>query len=262
MQSSVLADKTALVTGAANGIGLGIARALAQAGAKVLLGDVNLSAVQDAASSLSAEGHSADAAPVDVTSPESVDAFVATAEEVLGPLDIAVNNAGVLGLAPLEDITLEEWDRVMNVNAAGVFLSCQAEIRAMRARGTAGRIINVASIAGKNGYARQSHYCASKFAVVGFTNSIAKEVATEGITVNALCPGVVGTSMWLGPTGIAVGKSLPGETEDESWRRQQRDLTPQGVAQTVEDMGAAAIYLATAPHVTGQAFAVDGGSTL
>jgi NAD(P)-dependent dehydrogenase (short-subunit alcohol dehydrogenase family) len=125
-----------------------------------------------------------------------------------------------------------------------------------------GRIINVASIAGKVGFPDLSHYSASKFAVIGFTNAVAKEVATEGVTVNALCPGIVGTGMWRGDEGLSGRWRQEGESEEASWERHQKTLLPQGVAQTPEDMGQLAVYLASAAHVTGQAIAVDGGFSL
>ena len=125
-----------------------------------------------------------------------------------------------------------------------------------------GHIINTSSIAGKVGFPNLSHYSASKFGVIGFTNAIAKEVAKEGITVNALCPGIVGTGMWRGETGLSGLWANPGETEEQSWERHQNAFLPQGVAQTPEDMGQMVVYLASASHVTGQALAVDGGFSL
>ena len=120
----------------------------------------------------------------------------------------------------------------------------------------------MSSIAGKVGFPDLSHYSASKFAVIGFTNAVAKEVAADGITVNALCPGIVGTGMWRGDDGLSDRWREPDETEEQSWQRHQKTLLPQGVAQTPEDMGQMAVYLASANHVTGQAIAVDGGFSL
>ena len=117
-------------------------------------------------------------------------------------------------------------------------------------------------IAGKVGLPDLAHYCASKFAVIGFSNALAKEVARDGVTVNALCPGIVGTGMWRGEDGLSGRWRQAGESEAQSWERHQASLLPQGEAQTVEDMGQLVVYLACAPHVTGQAIAVDGGFSL
>jgi len=117
-------------------------------------------------------------------------------------------------------------------------------------------------IRSKMGFPDLAHYSASKFAVVGFTNALAKELAHSKITVNAICPGIIGTQMWYGDKGLAAKWKEEGETMDDSWKRNQESLIPQGEAQTPEDMGDLAVYFAKAPHVTGQAVAVDGGMTL
>ena len=159
----------------------------------------------------------------------------------------------------ISDLTEAEWDRLMTVNAKGVFLCTQAELSYMLPRNE-GRIINISSIAGKMGIPMLSHYCASKFAVLGFTNAIAKEVATTKITVNAVCPGIIGTDMWLGEKGLANVFMMPEETQEDSWQRNLQAFIPQGVAQTEEDIGEAVLFLASADHITGQALNVDGGS--
>ncbi|SEI66989.1 meso-butanediol dehydrogenase / (S,S)-butanediol dehydrogenase / diacetyl reductase [Azotobacter beijerinckii] len=254
-----LSGKVALVTGAGRGLGQGIALSLARAGADVAVAD--LAGAEETAAQVRALGRRSLALAVDVARQDSVQAMVARIVEGFGRLDVAVNNAGVIGIHKVGELTVEEWDRVLNVNARGVFLCCQAELEPMRAQRW-GRIVNVASIAGKVGFPDLSHYCASKFAVVGFSNALAKEVAREGITVNALCPGIVGTGMWRGEQGLASRWRQAGESEAQSWERHQASLLPQGEAQTAEDMGQLAVYLACAPHVTGQAIAVDGGFSL
>lgn len=256
-----LEGKVALVTGAGRGIGEGIATALAQAGASVAVADIDIAISQQTSDRLKKSGWDSLALQVDVTDKNSVSKMIADVERHYGKVDIAVNNAGIVSLHPIGDLAPEEWDRVLAVNAKGVFLCTQAEITSMRKQGH-GRIINISSIAGKSGFPELSHYSASKFAVIGFTNAVAKEVATEGITVNALCPGIVGTGMWRGETGLSARWALEGETEEASWQRHQKSFLPQGVAQTPEDMGQLAVYLASAPHVTGQAIAVDGGFSI
>jgi meso-butanediol dehydrogenase / (S,S)-butanediol dehydrogenase / diacetyl reductase len=166
-----------------------------------------------------------------------------------------------VSLGAIEQLTVAQWDEVMAVNLRGVFLCTQAEVALMR-RNKFGHIINTSSIAGKVGFPNLSHYSATKFAVVGFTNAVAKEVATEGITVNALCPGIVGTGMWRGDTGLSKALGAAGRDRGRSWARHQVAFLPQGVAQTPEDMGQMVVYLARVQHVTGQALAVDGGFSL
>ena len=253
-----LQGKVALVTGGGRGIGRGIALQLARAGAAVAVADLDEQSAAAVAGEVRALGRRAVAVRADVTSWADAQAMVARTVAELGRLDIAVNNAGVISIAPVATLSEEAFDRVLAVNVKGVFLSCKAELPVMQERGY-GRIVNIASVAGKNGFPGLSHYCASKFAVIGFTNSLAKEVAQQGITVNAICPGIIGTEMWRGEHGLAEAMRREGESVEQAWARSLAELIPQGVAQTPEDMGDLAVYFATAGHVTGQAFNVDGG---
>jgi len=255
-----LSGRVAVVTGGGRGIGAGIAHRLAAEGVTVTVADVDLDVAIAVAAAIKSDGGQANAAQVDVTSEQSVIALIESVIATSGRLDIAVNSAGVFGVAPIEDVTVAEWDRVFDVNARGVFLSCKHEVAAIRRSSGRGSIINIASLAGKVGIVLQSHYSASKFAVVGFTNALAKEIAREGITVNSICPGIVGTRMWRGEGGTAQAKQLPGETEEESWVRNQREELPQGVAQTVDDIAETVVFLARSPHITAQAISVDGGA--
>lgn len=258
--SLVLGGKTALVTGGGQGLGQGIAGRLAEAGCDIAVVDLMLQNAEKVAGDIRAMGRRAVAIQADVSKWDQVRRMVDQTIEKLGSLDIAVNNAGVISIKSVAELTEEDWDFVNAVNAKGVFLCCKAEQEPMKKQGW-GRIINVASIAGKEGFPDLAHYCASKFAVVGFTFSLAKELRRTGITVNAICPGIIGTQMWYGPNGLAEKWKNPGETMEESWKRHQDILIPQGEAQTPEDMGDLAVYFATSKHVTAQAVNVDGGFT-
>lgn len=256
----ILEGKAALVTGAGRGIGRGVALYLAQAGADLTVADIDLDNARAVAAEVAALGRRAVPVQVDVAEERSVAAMMADTLAAFGRIDVAVNNAGVLSAGPLEEISLAEWDRVFAVNVRGTFLCCRAELAVM-ARAGAGAVINMASVAGKVGFPQVSAYCASKFAVVGFTGAIAREYARRGVTVNAVCPGVVDTAMWNSDEGLSERFRNPGETREQAWTRSVEGLFPQGVPQTVEDIGQAVLFLATAPHITGQSINVDGGYT-
>ena len=187
-----LQGKTALVTGAARGIGLAIARRLVRDGARVALVDLDGAGAEAAAKQL---GDRTLGLAADVTLTADVDRAVRTVHERWGSLDIAVNNAGITGGSKLTwEVTDEEWQRVIAVNLTAVFLVARAAVRLMLAQGS-GRIINIASIAGKEGNPTLAPYSTAKAGVIGFTKALAKEVATRGILVNAVAPAVIGTDM-------------------------------------------------------------------
>src|SRR5882672_1166045 len=190
MNAFDFSEQTVLVTGAATGIGLGIARAFHGAGARVAMGDIREGPLARAASGLGGGGRVL-ALPVDVRDPASVAAFFGEAERRLGPATVAVANAGIYPNTPVVDMSVEEWDRVMETNARGVFLTCQAAARSMVARGTSGKIITISSGAYASGRAGAAHYCASKAAVVMFTRVLALELAGRRVNVNCIAPGFV-----------------------------------------------------------------------
>jgi 3-oxoacyl-[acyl-carrier protein] reductase len=190
---SRLANRNALVTGAARGIGLAIVERLAADGAAVTAVDIDLPTQQREVDALVGRGLKVTAAHCDVTSRASVEAAVAAAEAAHGPIDILVNNAGIAGrAAPLESLSDDDWRRVMEIDVTSVFLCSQAVIRGMKAR-KSGRIVNVASIAGKEGNPNMIPYSTAKAGVIGFTKALAKEVAQLGIYVNAIAPAVIET---------------------------------------------------------------------
>ena len=269
-----LSAKVALVTGGARGIGRGIAVALAQAGADVAIADVEqipssaqhygtgavggMTAARTTVAEIAALGRRSIAIQADVSDKGDTQRMVEETVRQLGDLNILVCNAGVVSYSTVEELTEDAWDLTFAVNVKGVFLSCQAAIPVMKA-GDGGCIINTASVGGKIGFAGLAHYCASKFAIVGFTNSLAKELAAVNIRVNAICPGILRTQMW---EYLADKRRDAGESKEQAWRRHVQTRIPLGRPQTPEDMGQLAVYLATAENVTGQAINVDGGMVL
>jgi meso-butanediol dehydrogenase / (S,S)-butanediol dehydrogenase / diacetyl reductase len=244
-----LTGQAALVTGAGGGLGRGLALALAGAGAQVGAVDLDAAAAQATASLATGSGGSCSHHQVDVTDEESVAGVVAWAQTELGGVDLLVNNAGVLSVHAAIDMPLETWQRTIMVNTTGTFLMSRATARLMVARQSGGSIINIASIAGKVGEPGLSHYAASKFAVIGFTQSMARELASHGITVNAVCPGVVETPM-IAELGRGWGSSLDDMVAQQAIRRPQRP----------EEIAAAIVFLHRCRAVTGQAINVDGGT--
>jgi len=242
-----LVGKTALVTGAGRGIGLGVAQELAAAGARVLAADLDPGTARQTAASLGegAAGHF----QVDVADPSSVEQLIAAIAAAGERIDVLANVAGVISMATVADLPVEDWDRIMAVNARGTFLVAKAVLPAMIEAG-AGAIVNISSAAGKDGVAGGAHYSSSKFAVVGFTQSLAKEVAQFGIRVNAVCPGVVPTHM-IAEVGAAWQMST-----DQMVTQWQLIHRPQDA----REIGAAVVFLVVMTSMTGQSINVDGGS--
>ena len=253
---NVLAGQVAMVTGAGSGIGEAIATALAEAGAKVAVADINLEAAQRVASRLTG----AVGVHCDVTKKASAIAAVAEVERALGPLEILCNNAGVSTMQRIENLTEDEWDFNFNVNAKGVFLVTQAAIPGMFAR-ERGCIVNTASMAGKIGVPLLAHYAASKWACIGFTKSCAREFGPRNIRVNCVCPGYVRTSMQT--RELEWEASLRGMTIDEV-QAEYISQTPLGRLETPEDVAKVVLWLCTpgAAFVTGAAIDVTGGADL
>ncbi len=253
-----LAGKVAVVTGASRGIGAAIASRLARDGAAVVL-SANEAAVVDVARRIEAEGGRAIAVEADVTASADVARLFDAAESAYGRVDISVQNAGVITIARIEDLTEAEWDTVMAVNTKGVFLCCKEAIARIRKHGNGGRLINTASGQARQGFIFTPHYAASKFGVIGITQSLAKEVAKEAITVNAFCPGIIETDMWAyndQAWGRLLGNYAPGALMQE-WV----ENIPMGRAGQGDDVAGLVSFLAgpDAAYITGQTINVDGG---
>tara|TARA_B100000686_G_scaffold337497_1_gene408710 strand:- start:415 stop:1191 length:777 start_codon:yes stop_codon:yes gene_type:complete len=252
--------RTILITGGARGIGKGIAKAFLQAGDQVMIGDLGTQAawnydlaskstLKEAISELEVFG-TVNYVQLDVTDSNSCTNAIARTVKAFGNLDVLVNNAGVVGSGNVDVFKEQEWDRIFDVNVKGIFLMTRAALSDLRKSDNAA-IVNTASIAGKKGSPGMSAYCASKFAAIGLTQSFAQEFASDGIRVNALCPGIVGTAMWL--------DHLMANEGEDAFQERMKDLIPLGRPQTEDDMGQAAVYLASAPNVTGIAHTVAGG---
>lgn len=253
----ILEGKGAVVTGGGRGIGAAVAATLADAGAKVVVSARSNDEIEAVASELGGPDRGMFAVPCDVSDPDQVDALRERAEEHLGTVDILVNNAGIADSAPLKGVTLESWNRLMAVNATGTFLCTQAFLPAMVERGW-GRVVNVASIAGKIAGPYMSAYAASKHAAIGFTRAVAAEVATTGVTVNAVCPGYVDTPMTDESVARIVDKT---GAEANRARRSLEGMSPQKRLLDPDEVAYQVLCLCDprARGVTGQGVVVDGG---
>jgi 3-oxoacyl-[acyl-carrier protein] reductase len=240
-------EHVVLVTGAGAGIGQGIAQAFHAAGARVALGDVREAPLARVASAL---GGGVFAQGLDVRDAGSVARFVEAAEKALGPVTVVVANAGIYPNTPVLDMRVEEWDRVMETNVRGVFLTCQAAARRMVAAGTAGKIITISSGAYSSGRVGASHYCASKAAVVMFTKVLALELADRHVNVNCIAPGLITVHSETSPISPEYVAALTTQI-------------PWGRAGVPADIAHAALFLASpyAEYMTGEVLAVNGGTS-
>jgi meso-butanediol dehydrogenase/(S,S)-butanediol dehydrogenase/diacetyl reductase len=259
----LLASLRGFITGAGTGIGRAIALEMAREGADLYITDLNSETAQQVAEEarqLRPQGHFF-AGQLDVRDANGVAARVEEAVGRLGGLEIAANNAGVSSMAKVVDLTEDDWNFNMDINAKGIFLCCQAEVRYMLGQGKGGSIVNTASMAGKKAAPLLAHYSASKFAVIGFTQALALETAEHGIRVNAVCPGYVKTSMQ--EREIAWEAKLRGITPDEV-REDYLRAIPLGRLEVPEDVARVVVFLLSdrAAYMTGQAINVTGGSIM
>jgi NAD(P)-dependent dehydrogenase (short-subunit alcohol dehydrogenase family) len=254
----LLEEKVAVVTGAAQGIGLGIAQRFAEHGAKVVLTDIEFEMGATATRELCAQGHDVIFVKMDVTDHGSICSALARCLSAHGWVDILVNNAGVNVGGHVVDLELPDWERVLNVNLTGAFLCSREFCRQMIRQGHGGHVLFVSSQAGKRGEVNGSAYCASKFGMLGLMQSLALEVARYGIRVNAICPGNVETPMvrWMFEA-IAQRE----HTTPEEVRCRFEKLNPLGRLATPAEIGDVCAFLASsmAAYISGESINVDGG---
>ncbi|HLW91972.1 MAG TPA: L-iditol 2-dehydrogenase [Roseiarcus sp.] len=251
-----LQRKVAIVTGGARGIGRAIAERYVKEGARVFIADLQLDLARDAAEAL---GDKAEAIEVNVTDLASINRMVAQVATKAGGVDILVNNAAAFDLAPIVEVTEKSYDKIFAVNVKGLFFTLQAVARQMIARGKGGKIINMASQAGRRGEALVSIYCASKAAVISLTQSAGLDLIKHKINVNGIAPGVVDTPMWdeVDALFAKYENRKPGEK-----KRLVGEAVPFGRMGFPEDHAGAAVFLASADadYVVAQTLNVDGGN--
>ncbi|QKC87534.1 L-iditol 2-dehydrogenase [Mesorhizobium sp. NZP2234] len=250
-----LKDKSALITGSARGIGRAFAEAYVREGATVAIADINLEAARKSAAEI---GDKAYAVKLDVTDQASIDAAVKAVESRAGGLDILINNAALFDLAPIVDISRASYEKLFSVNVAGTLFMLQAAARSMIARGKGGRIINMASQAGRRGEALVGVYCATKAAVISLTQSAGLDLIKHRINVNAIAPGVVDGEHWDHVDSLfAKYENRPrGEK-----KKLVGEAVPYGRMGTAQDLAGMAIFLASADaeYIVAQTYNVDGG---
>ena len=260
----LLKDKVALITGAGSGIGQGVAERFAKEGARLALVDLNEAGLAETAAKVKAAGSEAECYGADVSVTADVESFFAKTISRYGRIDVCVNNAGIGNPPmPLVQMTDEGFDRTIAVNLRGVFLCMRAAGRQMIAQGGGGRIISVASQAGKSGFAFLAPYCATKAGVILMTKAMAKEVGANGITVNCVCPGTIDTPLLRGvldPVLNATGQTL------EKWVFSQPGMPPIPLARIgyPRDVANLITFLASddADYMTGQAINISGGQEM
>lgn len=260
--TQTVSNKVVIVTGSGRGIGAAIAKDLAAEGAKVVVADLNPGAAAEVVAKIESEGGTARGIAVDVANRESVKSLIAQTVAAYGRLDVMFNNAGISQTCPFLDVTDEDFDRIMKVNGLGVLIGTQEAARQMIAQGGGGKIINTASIAGKQGYPLFAHYCASKFAAVAITQAAARALAEHKITVNCFGPGVVATELWQQLDREFMAHGLTEKPEQAINEFSQNILL--GRVSVPKDITGVTTFLASnaSDYITGQTVMVDGGMVL
>jgi NAD(P)-dependent dehydrogenase (short-subunit alcohol dehydrogenase family) len=256
-----LDGQVAIITGGTRGIGRATAEMFAAHGANLALCSRSQEALDETAKQIrDRHGVKVFGRAADILDAAAMMDFVRQVADRYGRVDILVNNAGVIKLGPVVAFSEDDWDLIIDVNVKGTFLCTKAVIPHMTQRGS-GRIVNLSSIAGKRGRPFASAYCTSKWAVIGFTQSLAYELAPANINVNAICPGEVDTYMWRDVI-LPLAAAGAGTSKDEAWSAMIERDVPLKRPQTVEDMGQAVVFLCEADNITGIAMNVSGGTEM
>lgn len=250
-----MSNRVALVTGGAQGIGKGIATALGRDGFRVAVADLNLAVAEETAKEIAAAGGEAVAVEIDVTSTESVAAAVATVEAELGPVEVVVNNAGWDDFMKFVQTDEPFWDKILDINFKGALRVIHAVVPGMQERGF-GRVVNIGSDAGRVGSSLEAVYSGAKGGIIAFTKTLAREVATKGVTANTVCPGPTDTP--------ALRKFADGAGDAEKVIGGMTRAVPMKRLGTPDDVGPAVAFFASdgAGFVTGQTLSVSGGLTM
>ncbi len=251
-----LKDKVALITGGARGIGLGFAEAFVKEGARVVIADIDIERATKAAAAI---GDRASAVKLDVTDLSAIESVVQSVDQEFGGIDILINNAAIFDMAPINEITEQSYERIFDINLKAPLFMMKAVSNAMIARGRGGKIINMASQAGRRGEALVTLYCASKAAIISATQSAALALVKHGINVNAIAPGVVDSEMWdVVDASFAKWEGLqPGEKKAAVAKS-----VPIGRFATPDDLKGIAVFLASSEsdYILAQTYNVDGGN--
>lgn len=263
-----LSGRVAIVTGGATGIGRAIGIKMAEVGADIIVSDIDADACQGTAADITALGVRSVGIPADVTDPDAVTRMVADGIDQFGKIDVLVNNAGVAGAPGWYDHPVsraEDWSFTFGVNVKGMAIVTEAVLPHMKTA-HAGKIVNLASIAGRQGRPSLPHYSATKAAVINYTQSLANELGRDNINVNAVCPGLLWTPMWeqVGARYAINNPDYAGLSAHEVFDKMVDDIMPLGREQTPEDIGDAIVFLVSddARNITGQSLNVDGGAFL
>ena len=256
VQAAMLQEKTALVTGSTSGIGLAIAQALAQRGARIVLN--GFGDAQVARDAVSRFGTPVGYHGADLTRPNEIEDLIRYATREFGAVDILVNNAGIQYVAPVDEFPVEKWDAIIATNLSAAFHTTRLALPGMKAKNW-GRVINIASVQGLIGSVEKSAYVAAKHGLVGFTKAVALETATTGVTVNAICPGFVWTAIVQSQVEARAAKE--GVDVEEAKRRLLAEKQPSRQFVTTEQIGELAAFLCSdaAANVRGVAWNIDGG---